>query len=701
MNYSAFSVHGCFGNHMVLQRGRPIRISGTAHPGIPVFGLFKGKSATCHATREGEWELQFPATEAGGPYELSVWTTAGNARVVFRDVLVGELWLCSGQSNMEYPVYGPENEFFSLPDGEKVAHDGDAGIRLFQTPRAVSPAAPCSEPPSQACWMRGDDPAAVAPFSAVGWFFGRALRRRLGRDIPIGLVNSSWGGTQIEPWIPRFAYEKAGGFGPLLERADLIMRDFGDPDNMSERQRREKSLSGLRRWIDDTFFATDPDTTRAALAGWAAPEIPASERAAWSEVRLARTRLLASPAVVWYRREFTLSPEEEQQPIAVSIQKVNDCDETFLDGRKIGETGIDVHQYWAAARFYTATPGAAPGGRHVLAVRVQNHFGSGSIGPKVCVETSARHGDSAIDLENGVWLERTELRYDAAAHGVRPPVPDADSPLISPQTMATLYNAMIAPFLPLSPRGAIWYQGCSNRHDPDSYARLQDLLVSSWREAFRNPDLVFIATQLSAWQTHSPSARLPDDWWKQLSPEECVSNGPGVPIIRDAQAALIDAPHCGVACTIDVGDHSDIHPSRKRPVGERLAREAARVAYGDAIASPGPHAVSAQKLPDGSVEVTLRDTGVGLEILSDGAETAGRTALGPEAHVFSAVGEDGRWVWAEGSFDAASGKISIRADGIAKPKFVCYAWSDCPPEENLLKRVTDGLPLFPFRLPVA
>ena len=178
---SAFSVHGCFGDHMVLQRDKPVRISGTASPGTEVRGSFRGASVAVEAGQDGEWTLEFPAGSAGGPFELVI---DARSAVIFHDVMVGEVWFCSGQSNMEYPVWHP-GQFWGLPDGEAVAADGDAGIRLFLTPHAVAPDGPCDEPPGRPVWRLGSDPAAVKPFSAVAWFFGRELRRRLGLWIEI------------------------------------------------------------------------------------------------------------------------------------------------------------------------------------------------------------------------------------------------------------------------------------------------------------------------------------------------------------------------------------------------------------------------------------------------------------------------------------------------------------------------------------
>lgn len=669
---------------MVFQRGCAVRISGYATPDFVIEGTFRGHSAKTTVPDSGEWELEFPAGPEGGPFDLTL--TTGFASIVLHDVMVGEVWICSGQSNMEYPV-GTVGPFWGLPDGEDVMRDGDPGIRIFQTPRITCPDGPCAEPPGILRWMRGDDPEAIRPFSAVAWFFGKALRRRLGADVPIGLVHSSWGGTVIEPWIPRFAYEKAGRTGELSRIDDAIA--YREDDKGSFESKYLAAQKPLREWLRDKFFAPNAAASAAALATWAAPTLPPGEDALWTHGKRGCARGLSQVGVTWFRREFTVPASWEGRDVLFHIDKIDDCDEMFLDGVKIGETTIDARQYWLLPRDYTAKLGQPADGRHVLAVRVQNHFNVGSFCDKLTVALDGT--DEIIDLSGGEWAERVEFHVDTDKVGVRPDVPsDAYTPRTSPQTPSTLYNSMIAPFTPLALRGAIWYQGCSNRGNPKDYAPLQDLLVASWREAFRNKDLVFLGTQLSAFWSHNPDARLPDDWWCALPPEESRTGFSFVDI-REAQERLLNSPGCGLACIIDVGDHSDIHPCRKRPVGERLAQEAMRLAYGDASALPSPRAISATR--EGSaVRVAFRDAAVGLV-------SAAGAAVAPETHLFALAGDDGSYAWAEAKIEA-DGSVVVASPAVSRPVRVEYAWSDFPPEEAQLHRASDGFPLFPFRLEV-
>ena len=696
--------HRCFGDGMVFQRSRPVRVAGRSAPGASISGSFRGASARASADASGEWELVFPAGAEGGPFELGVSDGRGGAAVL-RDIMVGEVWLCSGQSNMEYPV-GTAGPFWGLPDGAAVAAAGDAGIRLFHVPRVVSPEKPLAEPPVGSKWKSGADPSAVSEFSAVAWFFGLALRRELGPGVPVGLVHSSWGGTRIEPWISRSSYEKAG-FSTELGQIDDAIAEKNSNDKPTPSQSYLAEIDKVREWLRDSFFATDPQTTAEALRHWAAPTLPPGEESKWLRGSRGSHGLLSVPGVAWFRRKFTLPKSWTGRKAILTAVTVNDCDETFIDGGKIGETGLDTPGWWAVSRHYAFTVPETADGCHVLAVRVQNHYASGSFAGPLTISLVVDEGSDGavaddgdeVAIDGGEWLERLEFTVDPAKAGIRPPVSsEVLMTYDSQQLPATLFNSMIAPFRPLVMRGAIWYQGCSNAADPDHYAELQKLLVQSWRDEFREPDFAFIATQLAAYQEHHPQTRLPDDWWKALTPKQACFVPSFVPL-RAVQERMLDMRGCGLACTIDVGDHSDIHPSRKRPVGERLAHEALRLCYGRADALPGPRAISAAR-EGAAVRVALSDCPGGVEMRAESASSPRSPRVAAAGHLFALRdAATGEFEWADAEI-RDDGSIIVSAPGVKEPDAVQYAWSSFPPDADLRRRA-DGVPVFPFSISVS
>ena len=674
---SSFSLRNAYGDHMVLQRGKPIRIAGTATPGSGVSGIFCGRIAKAVADAAGEWVLEFPPMEAGGPYELTVQGDCHvHSSIALHDILVGDVWFCSGQSNMSFPVWS-EGEFWRLKDGEEVAAAAnDNRLRLLQVPYGVDPDAPCTEAPGRPAWMPATTPDAIKPFSAVAYWFGKRLREALGDDVPIGLVNSSWGGALIEPWIPEEAFARAGRKGELsaVARARALYDERG---SVPEDDRAKMAFKTLQDWINLKFLATDPAASAEALARWATADAGAD--AAWERGPLTRLASLPVPGVYWLRREFTLPESCAGRPAILAIGSVNDCDETFLDGAKIGETGIDTPQYWMAPRKYALTIPATPGGRHVLAVRIQDHYMSGWLRAPVTLVVEGI--DTPFDLAGGEWARRVEFEADIDAIGPRPPVPGGETdPRMSYQTPTTLYNSMVHPFVPMNIRGVAWYQGCSNSGAPDDYLVLSRIWIDAWRRLWRDDKLPFLVTQLAAFCEHHPDTRLPDDFWRDDTP----SSRPGYAPLREVQARLAEEdPLVGLACAIDIGDHSDIHPANKRDVGLRLAHEALRLSYGRADALPGPRLDTATREGD-ALRLRFRDVGAGLE--------AG-AGIGP--HLFAVAGADKKFAWADARLEA-DGTVVVRSADVPAPEFVRYAWSAFPPDVTL-RRKGDGLPVFPFR----
>ena len=685
-----FAVDGVFTDHMVLQRRQPVRISGTAQAGVIVSVTLAGANVRVQTDAAGRWTAELPAMEAGGPYEVVVQALVDAQNGAFseirlEDVMIGEVWVASGQSNMEFWVLGRNLEgprHYHLPDGEEAAALKDPDLRIFYMPHGLSVDGPVSQPPSGARWRRAETRAANGRCSAVAYWFAKELRASLG-DVPVGIVSASWGGSCIQPWIPLSAFASAGDTA-TVGRIAAVTRpayDVGAPRVLDAQGLRESLRARMAAWLEK-FRASAPEATAEAYRSWAKPGIDLS---GWKRAPRERMTGLHQPGAVWYRFEVDV-PESWRGAARIRLDYVNDVDETFLDGVKVGETTIATPHYWETPRCYPVAD-LAPG-RHVVAIRAEDHYSTGAIGPGLFIENDAT--GATLPLGTGEWCERVEFRADIAKIGERPQ--DSTGTLVEPryhyQTPTTLYNAMIAPLTAMNVGGAIWYQGCSNSGDPEGYIALQRRLIDAWRAAFRNPGMPFVLTQLSAFQAHRPDNRLEDDFWKsQADPQSCIGFG----LFRLAQDECRRFPNTGIACTIDIGDHSDIHPANKKEVGRRLAHEALRIAYGDATRLPGPRAESVSVSADGrSLVVRFRDTGAGLAL--DG----GATAFHP--HLFAVAGVDGRYRWAEGEL-LADGSVRVSAKDVPDPVSVRYCVSAYPPGVGFRRR-DDGLPVYPFELSV-
>ena len=475
----------------------------------------------------------------------------------------------------------------------------------------------------------------------------------------------------IEPWISEKAYQESGRTREC-ETVEAIRRlgAGNSDDHLTEIHHREVQV--FETWLKQ-YFASDPATTADALANWAKPDIDLSS---WTRGPL--TGLLGSKTVgvCWYRREIDVPASWAGRPMMLHVDAINDCDETFFDGEKIGSTSYDVPQYWAAPRDYAIPAKFVVPGRHVIAVRVMNHFMEGGITGKVWL--SSEEAVDPISLNEGSWAERREFVADIRKIGVRPTVPGNELyPRESQQTPTTLYNAMIHPFTVLNVRGFIWYQGCSNTGAPEDYATLQPLMIDCWRKAWGNSEAAFIITQLSAFQQHSPESRLPDDFWKNLEPEEF-----GYQKLREVQDAMLTYPNTGVAVTIDIGDHSDIHPHNKKDVAFRLAQEAERLCYGNTGITAGPR-YQAKTIESGRIRISFTHVGGGL--------VAKGGTIGP--HSFAIAGDDGKFVWADAKIDGDD--VVVWSSSVPNPVNVRYAWAMFPPQANLYN--VEGFPMYPFR----
>ena len=618
---------------------------------------------------DGRWRVELPPHPAGGPYELGAAelphalgaaSAPDGAGARAEDILFGDVWLCSGQSNMDM------NYGWGLTRGkEDVETNTHARIRLFDD-RNRTALSPQHDLPEDYGWTPCD-PAHAKSFSAVGYFFGQALQEAM-PDVPIGLIEASWSGSPIKTWIPYEAAEALGG-------------DFG-------------KQAGERRAVAEAWENGGRDQFQIDLSAWTnalpsidpgdAPAAPDFDDSDWQTANLPEiTEKHTSndfDGWVWYRRTFVV--EEEKDPVggaaSLSLGPVDDQDWTYVNGVLIGTTNV-----WDAPRDYKIPEGVLHSGTNTIAVKVLDwggHSGFWKSGP-MTLSVSWKYCDETVE-GNHLHFEKIVIplagEWKFKAFPAEPRPYDPSSP--SSWDIAACHNGMVAPLFGMAAKGAIWYQGCSDVGNADLYAKQFPAMVGAWRKGFVHDDAGFpvYLVQLAAFkETHAEP--IDSAWarmrWTQMQLGETV-------------------PHCGTAVAIDVGDHRDIHPKDKKTVGERLARLAlARTYQGHKDDGSGPIPLSAAVRADASypepAPVIVRFV---RPDFSDALRLA--TSDGQAVRGFQFVYEDG-------SAEAAAAEIDRYAVLLfpkdKTPVRVRYAWDDYP-DCNLVNG--EGLPCGPFELEI-
>jgi sialate O-acetylesterase len=621
-----------FGAHMVVQRDRPVRVWGTAAAGESVSVELAGTRAEATADAAGRFEVTLAPLPAGGPHTLVV---AGRNRLQLDDVWAGDVWVASGQSNMEWPLQ-------RAAGGEADAAAGCDRLRLFTVAKTTA-----FEPSTDVAGVWSACTAETAlGFSAVAFHFGREIARTQG--VTVGLVHSSWGGTPAEAWTPRAALLAVPQLAPAVAAFD---RERVDPAPVA--RYREARAAWERK-----NFAQDAGNTGFGQ-GWAAPD---ADETAWKPLKLPQhweASGLSIDGAVWFRRAFDLPADATARDLTLSLGALDDMDVTYVNGVEVGHTDGATPEHWSVPRIYTVPAAVLRSGRNVVAVRVWDHAGDGGFAGAPA-QMFAQSGETKVGLA-GEWLHRVERALEPmdVDWGGQPPAPAS---LGNPSSPTVLWNAMIAPLLRLPVRGAIWYQGEANTGRAYQYRALFPAMIRAWRDGWSDPDLAFLFVQLASFM---PAAPVPgESEWAEL---------------REAQAMALTLPRTGMATAIDIGEAGDIHPKNKADVGVRLALAARSTVYREAVVASGP--TFADSVVDGrAIRVSLKNA----------AGLATRDGAAPRA--FAIAGRDRKWRAATAVIEGEA--VLVSSPDVAAPVAVRYGWADNPPV-NLVNGA--GLPAVPFR----
>jgi sialate O-acetylesterase len=606
---------------MVLQRQTEARVWGWASRGesVRVQGSWMETPVTTIADDAGRWTARVPTGDAGGPFTLTV---SGNTSITLRDVYVGEVWVCSGQSNMEWTLA-------ACQDAPAIDAARDDQLRMFTVGKQISlhPRIDC-----EGAW-HASDPSVKASFSAVAYHFGRSLREKLG--VPVGLIVTAWGGTRIETWMPA---ARLAEFGDYADELAFLSLATGDP---SERLGMMDELA-TRWWqrIDD-----------AGAAGW---NLPGHDVSTWQTMELPATLgpdgLDAFDGVVYFVREVELPGAMSSHALTLRLGPIDDYDDVWFNGVLIGSTHGE--NQWNVPREYTVPLGAAKPGRNVIAVRMLDHSGPGGINGRA--EQMELVGGAERVALDGAWRYRRGL-----ANNQLPP--RAGGLDVNANTATALYNAMIEPIAGSSVRGAIWYQGESNRNNAARYTALQEAMVGAWRARFDSKDFPF--------------------YYVQIAPFGYGGDTGQTGALREAQRHALRVPNSGMVVTTDIGNVRDIHPKNKKDVGERLALWALAHDYGHDITYSGP---------------LVKDAALsGTRVRVNFEHAAGLTARGGEVRHVQIAGANGVFHAAQAAIEDES--LFVWSEHVQQPRRVRLGWG-ATDELNLFNGA--GLPASPFEVEV-
>jgi sialate O-acetylesterase len=606
-----------FSDGMVLQRDRQIPMWGTADVGSRIRVEFDGNTTEAVADNDGRWRLMLPPHAAGGPYRMRI-VGADTSREL-RDILIGDVWLASGQSNMEWTLSRAAN------GAAEVARANDPKIRHFKIPHTWS---------GQRQWQLeggswvASSPETAGEFSAVAHLFAREIRAAAG--VPIGIIDNSWGGSRIEAWMDA----QTLGIDPVQVARDAERMRTEEAAALSETRRR------LALWktmpADDAGWQAEHLDER----DWVSIAVPMLwEQAGWTGL----------DGVAWYRTAFELSEAQAMRGIRLSLGRIDDSDDTWVNGVSIGA----MRNQWNTLRQYEIPARALHAGRNTLAVRVIDGGGGGGIHgapEEVCLQSDTR---TCAPLSRE-W----KFRVAQAAFST------VDGKQWKP---TLLYNRMIAPLRDIPLRGVIWYQGESNADTAEDAVRYRQQFVAmirQWRDQWKSPELPFLWVQLANF----------------TSGRDTPTQSPWA-LLRESQSSVLALPFTAQAVTIDIGTPADIHPTNKQDVAHRLALAARHLAYGESRVYSPP------------VFKGVEFVGSKAQIRFDRDATLAVRGGGDQVGGFALAGADRVFHSAQARIEGDV--IVVASAQVTEPRAVRYGWRDNPEDADLIGQ--ERLPVSPFR----
>lgn len=607
---AASLLHDLFQDRVVLQRDAAINVWGRAQPGETLSVSLAGSTARAQADESGRWKVALPSLQAGGPHQLAVTASSGATQTV-NDVMIGDVWLCSGQSNMQLQVDR------ALDSWSEIRNSTNDSIRLMTIPQA-SNAVPQDTFGSPVQWSKAA-PNTVPGFSAVCFYLARELQKK--DNVPMGLIASAWGGSKIQSWMSMAALRATGSYDRPL---DVLAVSSTDP-----------AAAGAQ-WgaIWESWWRGRSNARRGAEPWSAKPagtwNVAPIDRGPWELWGI--PELASYNGALWYRTTVNVSKQQAAQSATLSLGRVDETDQTWINGRPAGATGPGPD------RTYLLPPKSLHAGENTIVVSVLDTYSFGGLsGP-----ASGRF----LKFADGTTLSlNNEWRYQMPAADVGTP---PRAPWEAVAGLSVINNAMIAPLGEFGLRGMAWYQGESNTNEADQYQSLLTRLMADWRNQF-GADLPFLVVQLA---NYGPATTAPgESEWAEL---------------REAQRLAVKSDaRAGLAVAIDIGDRYDIHPANKQEVARRLARAARHIIYKDPSPPSGPTPKSAHR-EGTAIAVEFVDV-TGKLVAYSAAEPIGFELCGsaPNSCQFAAARID-------------ANRVLLSGDNAPFATRVRFCWADSP-----------------------
>ena len=622
-SYSQVKLPAIIRDSMILQRDVKLNIWGWASKNEKVNIKFNGKSYKITTGADGKWLVRLSPMKAGGPYAMEI---KGSNTIVLREILVGDVWFCSGQSNMVHQM-----NLHDVTYAKEIAEANYPQIRQFLVATLTNLQGPVSDLPAGS-WRPavGED---VRSFSAVAYFFAKKIYEKY--HVPIGIVNSSVGGTPIEAWT-----------------SEEGLKDFPSIINIVQKNKDTAYVNGITRAATASIKPNAPHDLGILSAkkwfetdyipkGWHTINVPGY----WEDQGIKDLN-----GVVWYRKEIDVPATMAGKAAKVFLGRIVDADILFINGRQVGSTA-----YMYPQRRYNVPADVLKGGKNIVVIKVTNNNGKGGFvpGKPYCLFA----GSDTIDLK-GNWQYKVGQVFES------PTSANSVASIVAQNQPTALFNAMVSPNINYTVKGILWYQGEANTRRAAEYSKLLPALIRDWRSQWNQPTLPFLYVQLPGFMEYN---YLPSEsQWAEL---------------REAQLKTLSVPNTAMAVAIDLGEWNDIHPDNKKDVGERLALAAMKLAYGENIVHSGPIYVSSTVDRN---EVVIRFDNIGSGLITNDGEAPSEFAI---------AGVDKKFVWAKARIE--NDHVIVWNDALVEPKYVRYAWADNPVNPNLYNK--EGLPASPFR----